>query len=229
MFGIKTQLKKMCCSLEDSFIFKAYLTRLMQFFHADQYGHECNIEKADLGYGWIHYGLIRQKKPARILCIGSRHGYIPAILAQGCKDNGFGHVDFIDAGYGPNDRNAWSGEGYWSTHKGKNCFREFGLGGHITLFLTTTQDFSDKYPDTHYEYIYIDGDHSYRGVSLDFNLFFPRLSKEGYMVFHDICVKEKMTEGEYGVWKLWKRLEKKYGGIKVSYTGSGLGIIQKPS
>lgn len=227
MFGIKAKLKKLFETKNQSLVNKDQIINLMRAFQADEYGHECNTNNADLGYGWLHYGLIRQQKPKRVLCVGSRHGYIPAILAQACKDNGFGHVDFVDAGFGLNDEGGWTGVGYWKTKKGQNCFTNFDLDAYITLFVTTTVKFAKKYPNHVFDYIYIDGDHSFKGVSLDFKLFFPMLVKGGYVVFHDVCVNETKPEGEYGVWKFWNKLEKKFKGIKIHYLGSGLGIIQK--
>lgn len=229
MFGIKTKINRLFknCFCNSSFTNNTQITDLMLAFQADEHGHEANIKNIDLGYGWIHYGLIRQQKSKEILCIGSRHGYIPAILAQACKDNHLGHVDFVDGGFGGDDKRAWTGTGYWKTKKGQSCFDYFGLGKYITLFVTISIDFFKKYPDKTYDYIYIDGDHSYEGVSLDYKLFWPKLKKGGYMVFHDICVKGKKPEGIYGVWKLWKELKQKYGGIEINYSNSGLGIIQK--
>jgi predicted O-methyltransferase YrrM len=228
MFGIKKKLRRMFLfNSWNSLVNKDRITDLMVAFGADEYGHECSTQNANLGYGWIHYGLIRQQKPKRILCIGSRHGYIPAILAQACKDNDFGSVDFVDAGFDSDNEGGWTGVGYWKTREGKNCFNNFGLDNYITLFIITTLEFSKRYPDRVYDYIYIDGDHSFKGVALDFKLFLPRLTKGGYMIFHDICVKEKKPEGNYGVWKLWEKLEKQFKGIKINYPGSGLGIIQK--
>ncbi|MBU0974831.1 class I SAM-dependent methyltransferase [Patescibacteria group bacterium] len=227
MLGIKTKLKKLFRNKNQSLVNKDKIIDLMITFKADEFGHECNTEKADLGYGWIHYGLLRQQKPKRVLCVGSRHGYIPAVFAQACKDNGFGTVDFVDAGFDLDDKGGWTGVGYWRTKKGRNCFNNFNLGNYITLFLTTTKKFSQRYPNQVYDYIYIDGDHSLKGVTSDFKLFWPKLNRNGYLVFHDICVKEDKPEGVYGVWKLWKKLEKEFKGIKINYLGSGLGIIQK--
>ena len=203
----------------------AYL--LMKYFKVDEYGHEANLDNADLGYGWIHYGFIRQQKPKRILCVGSRHGYIPAILAQACKDNGFGRVDFVDASYDVDEKGSWTGVGYWHTNQGKKCFDNFGLGQYITLFVMKNSTFNEKYKNNFYDYIYIDGDHSLKGVILDFKLFWPKLNKRGFMAFHDICVKEVKPEGIYGVWKFWELIQKKMKGISVNFLGSGLGIIQK--
>jgi len=211
----------------ESFSNSSHIKHLMKAFRADDYGHESNTNTGDIGYGWIHYGLIRQQKPNRVLCIGSRHGYIPAILAQACKDNGFGRVDFVDAGYDLDDAGGWTGEGYWKTLAGKNSFINFGLGNFISLFVMTNSDFINKYQSNYYDYIYIDGDHSLKGIILDFKLFWPKLNKNGYMLFHDVCVKGIKPEGVYGVWKFWELLKKRVSGIEISFLGSGLGIIQK--
>jgi predicted O-methyltransferase YrrM len=197
----------------------------MEIFKADEYGHRASIKNSDLGYGWIHYSFIRTTRPKNILCIGSRYGYIPAILAQACKDNGKGHVDFVDAGYGKGDKDHWTGEGYWKTKYGQNVFNAFALGKFISLYITTTQDFA-KTTKKIYDYIYIDGDHSYKGVSFDYNKFWPKLAKNGFMAFHDIDVKGIKSEGLYGVQKLWKQIAvKNY--LVFPFLGSGLGIIQK--
>jgi predicted O-methyltransferase YrrM len=200
---------------------------LMRFFQADDDGHQANSDGSDLGYGWLHYGLIRQIKPQRVLCVGSRYGYVPAVLAHACKDNGSGKVDFVDAGYGWSDKGGWTGEGYWNTKKGKKCFDFFGLGDHISLFVMKNTQFKEKYSQIKYDYIYIDGDHSLKGVILDFKLFWPMLRKGGFISFHDICVKENKPEGVYGVWKFWSKVKKSLGGIEFNFTNSGLGLIQK--
>jgi predicted O-methyltransferase YrrM len=203
------------------------IKKLMMHFFADEYGHESNIEKADLGYGWYHYGMIRLIKPKRILCVGSRQGYIPSILAQSCKDNGFGQVDFVDAGYGLDENNHWTGIGFWKTDEGKNVFRNFGLGNHISVFVKTTEAFAKKYSSNKYDYIYIDADHSYKGASRDYDLFWPMLRSGGLMAFHDIGVKENKPEGEYGVWRLWKKIKRGKQTFEVPFSGSGLGSVQK--
>ena len=54
--------------------------------------------KADyFGFGLIHYSLVTNIKPKRILCIGSKKGFIPAVCALACRDNRFGTVDFVVA------------------------------------------------------------------------------------------------------------------------------------
>ena len=148
MFGIKTKiLRAIRNKYTKNFLNTEKIQDLMLAFRADEYGHECNVEKADLGYGWIHYGLIRQQKPKRVLCVGSRHGYIPAVIGQACQDNGFGTVDFVDAGYDQDQKGAWTGVGYWKTKEGREIFNSFGLGATVTLHVMTTKDFAKKYPN----------------------------------------------------------------------------------
>src|SRR3989344_7950303 len=172
MFGIKTGIVKKAEKVFWS-ITKAKLSSdiairyLMEHFKADTYGHRADIAKADLGYGWIHYGLIRAIRPRRILCVGSRHGFVPAVLAQACKDNSKGQIDFVDPGYGAEDNNRWTGVGYWKTKEGKDSFKTFELDGWVRLYVMESIEFAKKFKKRKYEYIYIDGDHSYKGVSLD--------------------------------------------------------------
>lgn len=206
---------------------RRFVRNLMTAFKADEYGHEANYEHGDLGYGWIHYGIIRQQKPKRILCVGSRHGFIPAVLAQACKDNGFGRVDFVDAGFDQDDQGGWTGEGYWRTPSGRSAFAKYGLDQYVSLFVMLNHEFAQKYTNNLYDYVYIDGDHSLKGVILDFKLFWPMLNRGGFMSFHDICVKEPKPEGTYGVWKFWQILSNKVNGIEINFIGSGLGLVQK--
>ena len=231
MFGIKTNIVKLsrkACSklVKGKLTNDLAIQELMRFFRADVYGHRAKVEKADLGYGWVHYGMIRAIKPNQVLCIGSRHGFIPAVLAQGCKDNSKGHVDFVDPGYGPNNEKHWTGVGYWRTKEGKGCFKRYGLDDWIRLYVMKSEEFARKIKDRKYEYIYIDGDHSYEGVSHDYELFWSRVNTHGFMSFHDVNVKKSLPEGTYGVYKLWKKIGKK-NTILFPFEGSGLGLLQR--
>lgn len=228
MFGIKTKILNYWRYKKLSKISNDWQVRqTLTYFKADEDGHQASINNADLGYGWIHYGLIRQKKPKKLLCIGSRYGFIPGVMAQACKDNGFGVVDFVDAGFGENDKNHWTGKAFWRSKQGLNYFNNFNLKKHIKVFVMTTQQFKKENSNKKYEYIYVDGDHSYKGAKFDFENFWPNLEKKGYFLFHDICVEGKKLEGEYGVKKLFKEIKKNKAHISIDYEKSGLGILQK--
>ena len=189
-------------------------------------GHKVDKKTGNLGYGFIHYALIRVTGPKHILCVGSKKGFIPAICALACKDNKRGHVDFVDAGYAPPHPKSWAGDGFWKKVNPERHFSKLGLSGWITTYVMTSKEFAQKYPQRKYGYIYIDGDHSYRGVKSDYNLFWPRLLKNGFMVFHDVTVKKWEKLLGFGVWKLWKEIKNEHK-IIFPLKQSGLGVLQK--
>jgi len=208
-------------------LIKRHISRLLiSNFNGDR-GHNINTSQYFLGFGLLHYGIIRNIKPNNILCIGSRKGFIPAILALACKDNAKGHVDFVDAGYDRDNINHWSGIGWWKKVDPNKHFSYLELNTWITTYVMTTKKFAKEYPNRIYEYIYIDGDHSYEGVKLDYSLFWPKLTKYGFMVFHDVYVQYTKNLGHFGVWKLWRELKNNNKIIFPFPKDSGLGFIQK--
>ena len=213
--------------LTQSLIKRNICRRIISIYGGDE-GHNLNLHQFFLGFGIIHYGFVRNIKPTRILCVGSRMGFIPAILALACKDNRKGHVDFVDAGYDrDNVKKNWSGIGFWKKNDPHTHFKHLGISSYITTYVMTTQEFADANPKNRYEYIYIDGDHSYKGVRLDYSLFWPKLQKYGFMVFHDVHVRWTKNLGTFGVWRFWKELKNKHKIIFPFPKESGLGILQK--
>lgn len=188
-------------------------------------GHQANQQTGHLGFGFLHYAFISAIKPERVLCIGSRQGYIPAICALACKDNNKGHVDFVDAGKFETDKNSWGGKGFWKENDPRKHFDVYELQPWITPHIMTTKQFARKY-HWKYEYIFIDGDHSYEGVKFDYQTFFPRLATGGIIGFHDIVLKGLSQQDEYGVWKLWQELENQHKMSFVIFDNS-VGFIQK--
>lgn len=193
-------------------------------------GHNLDEAKGTLGYALMHYAFITNLRPNRILCVGSQKGFIPAILALACKENGTGHVDFVDPGYDRDNPNHWGGVGFWKKHDANKHFGRFGLGLWITTHVMTSAEFARK-NKRRWQYVYVDGDHSYEGAKLDYKLFWPFLDRGGYMAFHDILLKNHPEHPNFGVWKFWNELRsQKKITIPFTYSQtlpSGLGIVQK--
>lgn len=193
-------------------------------------GHNLDERAGTLGYALIHYAFITNLRPKRVLCVGSQQGFIPAILGLACRENGSGHVDFVDAGYGRDNPNHWGGIGFWRQNDVVRHFKKFDVDSWITTHVMTSQDFA-KQTRSRFQYIYIDGDHSYEGVKQDYRTFWPRLGRGGCMVFHDVLLKRHPEHNNFGVWKFWKELSP-HKKITIPFTysttlPSGLGIIQK--
>lgn len=191
--------------------------------------HEIDKKTGNLGYGWVHYCLIRNLRPRRVLVIGSRYGFVPAICALACCHNRKGVVDFVDAGYDyKNPQHAkhhWGGIGFW-TKDGSKVFAKFGLVNHINLHVMTSRDFAVKHKRGSWGYINIDGDHSYDGVKFDFETFWPCLQKKGFISLHDIFTKDS-GDLKYGVPKYWGKIKLKYRNTFEFKGEFGLGVVQK--
>jgi hypothetical protein len=210
---------------------KAIKTFIETYARKDVWHHQ-DKKRGGLGYGWVHYSLIRLIKPKNVLCIGSRWGFIPAVCAMACRDNGGGMVDFVDAGFDMNDYGKiagkhWGGEGYWKKCNPKKYFGKFNLEKNISLKVMTSEEYFNKNKKKKYGYVHIDGDHSYEGVKTDFDLFWPKVEKGGFFAIHDVFSPDK-DGNVYGTRKFWEEIKKrkKYKLIEIK-EDPGVGIIQK--
>ncbi len=208
---------------------KSAVKKLISHFGGEPAWHNLDGENRDLGYGMVHYSLIRVFKPKLLLAVGSRYGFIPACMALACRDNQSGKIDFVDPGYDQRNSdqpNHWGGMGFWKEIDFNKHFSVFNLQRHIKLFLMTSQVYAERYPQKKYGYVYLDGDHSYQGVKEDFDNFWPQLVGGGIFALHDINMKptEKLN---YGVFKLWEEINSQ-GYNCLTFPGKmGLGVVQK--
>lgn len=214
-------------SYQQSLLKRSISRKLIDIYNGDD-GHNVNYTQYFIGFGLIHYAFIRNLKPHNILCIGSRKGFIPATIALACKDNRKGHVDFVDAGFDEDQPHKhWSGIGFWKKENPNKHFAKIGIDTYITTHVMTTKTYAKKFPKKRYQYIYIDGDHSYEGVKLDYNLFWPKLDSGCFMSFHDVVARGYLDKGLFGIWKFWQEIKKTHTVIFPFPKESGLGIIQK--
>jgi len=205
--------------------------KFIRYFSKGDNWHHLNLKSGGLGYGWIHYSLIRLLKPDRVLCVGSKWGLIPAICALACKDNKKGKVDFVDAGYdisknqGPGKH--WGGVGFWKKCNPVRYFGKFGLQNYINLYVMTSKEYFETHKRASYGYVHIDGDHSYKGVKFDFEMSLPKVKTGGFLAIHDIGSPDK--DGNlYGTRKFWREIQKisKNNFLEIN-EDPGIGIIQK--
>lgn len=66
----------------------------------------------------------------------------------------------------------------------KVLFREHSVGGNVQLIVGDSQ--KGQYPQIGaYDFLWIDGDHSYEGCMSDLTNWFPKLASGGHVLFHD--------------------------------------------
>jgi len=67
--------------------------------------------------------------------------------------------------------------------------------------------------------LFVDGDHTYQGVSQDYMNYNPFVRNGGIIAFHDIC---EHPDQRYGVNKFWNEIKHKC--VFREYIGGGIGI-----
>jgi hypothetical protein len=150
-----------------------------------------------LGDGLIVYSIIQHMRAKNCVCIGSGGGFIPRIMTQarydlhqqgifeGNSDYNWGDigatyvVDACNGIGGPNDL-----ENEESFYR-KSFYPRF-------IKSTSERAYYDFFviQDIKIDVLFIDGDHSYEGVKLDFELYSKIMSPNGIILIHD-------TDNEY--------------------------------
>ena len=68
----------------------------------------------------------------------------------------------------------------------------------VVMHLGTSHEVLASFPDAHFDWIYIDADHSYRGVIRDANAAASKVKPGGFLVFNDFAHIDPHL-GAYGV------------------------------
>lgn len=87
----------------------------------------------------------------------------------------------------------------------KNC-REFIDSGKIAVYRGNTKEMANNFQDKSFDIIFIDSDHSYEGVSKDFELYHRKIKPTGLIIFHDYG---DNSNSWAGVKKLCNEMEQK--------------------
>ncbi len=153
-----------------------------------------------MGDGLMVYSLIQHMRAKVCVCIGSGGGYIPRIMTQARRDL------YSQGIFEGNDDYNWGDIG--ATYIVDACN---GIGGPNELenedsfyrqhfyprFIKSTseQAYYDFFvrQDIKIDFLFIDGDHSYEGVKLDFDLYSTIMSPNGTIVLHDTDPKYQET------------------------------------
>jgi hypothetical protein len=184
---------------------------------------EHNAREGSLGFGAIHYALVINLRPERVLVIGSRHGYIPATIAVALKFNGTGVLDFVDANYSDavdGFGTAYGGVGHWHGDSAKS-FEPLHLRGNVRVHIMRSSEFFSGC-DARYGYIYLDGDHSYDGCRYDLEHAVARAEEGAIIAVHDVSV----AAAPFGVGRLFAELDDRRFGKVVIGAWPGLGLLQ---
>ena len=202
-------------------------------------------ETANLGFGFIFYGLTRAIRPRHVVVVGSKAGFAPVCFALGIRDNeGFG-IDVVDCesttmtdtsktglltfidpslSIHRGDAGHSFGIGTWDEPETTAAiFANHGVGAIVRHYKMTSADYiADSPPAPPIDILYIDGDHSYEGVSHDLTSFAPLLSETAIILAHDVHPGLPDSDGYRAFADLPGTFEK----IRLPFT-PGLAIIRQ--
>lgn len=143
-------------------------------------GHGQRADDANLGLGWVYYGLARALRPGSVVVIGSWRGFVPLVFGKALADNREGgEVVFIDPSLVDD---FWKDPARVGAH-----FLRFGVA-NVRHHRATTQQFvaGDAYRALgEVGMLFIDGLHTAEQARFDYEAFRDRLAPGGLVLFHD--------------------------------------------
>ena len=143
-------------------------------------GHAQRAADANLGLGWVYYGLARTIRPSTAVVIGSYRGFVPLVLAKALADNAEGgRVVFIDPSLVDD---FWTDPARVADH-----FARHGAD-NVRHYQMTTQEFADTaaYRNlTNVGLLFVDGMHTLEQARFDHAAFRDKLTSDAVVLFHD--------------------------------------------
>ncbi|MHA1329556.1 MAG: class I SAM-dependent methyltransferase [Candidatus Hodarchaeales archaeon] len=163
-------------------------------------------------YVLMLYEIVLESKPDLILEIGVGQAQSTRTFLSALKENGKGKLVSIDL----RDR----------TNRVPEELRPYW---HLVVGNSHSKEVFEKVKQFgQYELLLIDGDHSYKGVKKDFEMYVPLVKDRGLILMHDTV---NIREGVRDFWK-----EIRYPKVNLEYGSTiygkghlipGMGIIQK--
>jgi hypothetical protein len=190
--------------------------------HAKPLGHNERSDNLNLGFGFIYYGLVRALRPRHIVVIGSGFGFSVVCLALGLKDNGRGHLSFVDPSYSVFKHGPFrtvGGTSQWDDpQKVAAHFRRFGVDGLVTHYKLTSAEFFAGYADrglAEIDMAFIDGSHTYGDVRQDFLDALRHMPRNSYLLLHDTNIYLRELVRHAGVKRWLKKISREKAHFEV--------------
>jgi len=170
--------------------------------------------------GWFDYGLIFDEQissfgedPAVMVEIGAWLGRSTAYMASEIRRRLRPNIKFyaVDTWLGSANEPDMQAT---IQHYGGDLYDQFtrnmhrcGVMNYVTPLRMTSEEASRTFADASVDFLFVDGDHSYEGVSSDIRNWLPKMKPGKTMAGHDIDrpgVRKAVDEAFPGKWRRWE-------------------------
>ena len=161
------------------------------------------------------YHLVRELSPRVLVELGVYKGESYFAFCQSVHEN-----NLATECYGVD---TWCGD----LHSGLYCAE---IGKEVAIYnsrysrfshllVTTFKEAARQFQDGSIGLLHIDGAHQYEDVKADFEMWLPKVSKGGVVLFHDVMECDR----GFGVYRLWQEIARPRASFLFDF-GSGLGV-----
>jgi len=163
------------------------------------------------------FWLVEAHKPKVIVELGSHHGTSYFAFCQAVERLGLDTRCFAVDTWKGDEHAGFYDENIFNKVR---AFNEANYSGFSRLVRSTFDEALNHFSDGTVDLLHIDGYHTLEAVEHDFISWLPKLSDHAIVIFHDTNVRER----NFGVYKLFERLENKYPSFEFVH-GHGLGVL----
>ncbi|MCX8996199.1 class I SAM-dependent methyltransferase [Rhizobiaceae bacterium BDR2-2] len=163
------------------------------------------------------FWLMESMRPTSFVELGTHYGVSYFSFCQAVKA--------LDLGTRCYAVDSWRGDphaGFYGeeVYKEVSSYNNDNYSSFSCLIRSSFDDALESFQGGEIDILHIDGNHTYESVRNDFEKWFPKLSSQSLVLFHDTNVRER----DFGVFRLFNELKARYPYFEFLH-GYGLGII----
>jgi len=163
------------------------------------------------------FWLVNVTKPTTLVELGVHQGYSYFTFCQAVQQLSLATRCYAIDTWKGDEHAGFYGEEVFQNINNHNVQK---YSGFSRLIRSTFDDALEYFLDNSIDILHIDGRHFYEDIKHDFEMWLPKLSDRGVVLFHDTNVKER----HFGVFRLWEEVRKLYPSFEFIH-GHGLGVL----